>query len=173
VQDLRCSDDESSCADEPGAGSVVTSPRDVIHAASPTSYGTDDQSTAAAAAAAAMTSSSVTSLQRGGGHVTSSHLPHRAQAKSAAEAPGGGRRVEELEQLVDEVQASEREAWRWLDEALTSGGGRARDLQQYISRGDVTDDDVIDDVTVRRRRPRRRRLRRSSSTSATWSATSE
>ena len=172
MQDLRCSDDESSCADEPGAGSVVTSPRDVIHAASPTSYGTDDQSTAAAAAAA-MTSSSVTSLQRGGGHVTSSHLPHRAQAKSAAEAPGGGRRVEELEQLVDEVQASEREAWRWLDEALTSGGGRARDLQQYISRGDVTDDDVIDDVTVRRRRPRRRRLRRSSSTSATWSATSE
>jgi len=141
VQDLRCSDDESSCA-----GSVVTSPRHVIHAASPTSYVTDDQSTAAAAAAA-MTSSSVTSLQRGGGHVTSSHLPHRAQAKSAAEAPSGGRRVEELEQLVDEVQASEREAWRWLDEALTSGGGRARDLQQYISRGDVTDDDVIDDVT--------------------------
>jgi len=171
VQDLRCSDDESSCAYEPGAGSVVTSPRHVIHAASPTSYGTDDQS-AAAAAAAAMTSSSVTSLQRGGGHVTSSHLPHRAQAKSAAEAPSS-RRVEELEQLVDEVQASEREAWRWLDEALTSGGGRARDLQQYISRGDVTDDDVIDDVTVRRRRPRRRRLRRSSSTSATWSATSE
>ena len=79
--------------------------------------------------------------------MTSSHLPHRAQAKSAAEAPGGGRRVEELEQLVDEVQATEREAWRWLDEALTSGGGRARDLQQYISRGDVTDDDVIDDVT--------------------------
>ena len=64
--------------------------------------------------------------------MTSSHLTHRAQAKSAAEAPSS-RRVEELEQLVDEVQASEREAWRWLDEALTSGGGRARDLQQYIS----------------------------------------
>jgi len=132
MQDLRCSD-KSTCGDEPAAGSVVTSPRHVIHAASPTSYSTDDQSAAAAAAAAAaMTSSSVTSLQRGGGHVTSSHLTHRAQAKSAAEAPSG-RRVEELEQLVDEVQASEREAWRWLDEALISGGGRARDLQQYIS----------------------------------------